>query len=470
MSVPSFADGIGGLSVRLRSGQLTSVGLVEECLRRVEAEPEINAVVEIDADAALRSAADCDHRLRLSHAVPEPLCGIPVTVKRTFQVRGFAHGAHDVAAGAPHGVAAERDALAVARLRAAGAVVLGRSNAPARAADIDTWHQEHGRTAHPLDPERSPGGSSGGSAAAVAAGHTVFDIGSDVAGSARIPAHVCGVFAFRPTVGTMPTLGHVPGPVTEWDTPDMLAVCPLTRSAADLSLVWKTLWGSHGSGVRAAGPSTIAAVLSDGSAPVSDEVTAGLRAAVERLRADGYRIDEVELPVGLAENWLLCQQLLYAEDDTEVPADAEPAPKVGTDPVSIAWWCAGMSHHDWRRLDRVRAEYRLRWQRFFSRYSALLLPVMGTTALPLRDSRVPLLADHTTVGDTEVPLFSLSIWCAMASVGGLPAVSMPVTPAGSGLPVGLQVVAGQGRDAELLALVERLASVISPNPTTKAHM
>jgi amidase len=128
--------------------------------------------------------------------------------------------------------------------------------------------------------------------------------------------------------------------------------------------------------------------------------------------------------------------------------------------MEIALWCAGMSRQDRQRLRCRRAVLRARWHRFFDRYRALLLPVFGTTALPPRDQRVPLLADEATVGGLVVPVFALSSWCAVAGVAGLPAVSMPVGRTGDGLPVGMQVLGRSGSDEALLDLVERLAEVL----------
>lgn len=457
------------LCERLRDGQLSSVELVQERLSRIEADRSINAVVEFDADAALSSARAADRLLRRGGADVPPLCGIPVTVKRTFEVRGFAHTEQDVDSGAPFGVAAGRDAAAVSRLRELGCVVLGRTNAPPRAADIDTAHPRFGRTAHPADSALSPGGSSGGSAAAVAAGHTVFDIGSDVAGSARIPAHFCGVYALRPSAASLSHAGHVPGSTAERESTPMLTVCPITRYATDLRLLWSALRGlRYGPGEDQGAP-RIAAALADDAAPQSAEVTASLEAAVRRLRHAGHRVDDVKLPVDLRDAWLLCQQLIYAEEPADLPPGSVAEPTAHTDPMEVALWARTMSRHDRLRTRTRQAGYARLWRRFFAEYAAVLLPVMGTTALPAREGRIPLLADRVTVNGVSVPTFSLSIWCALASAGGLPAVSMPVTPVAGDLPVGLQVVAGPGRDMDLLSLVEDLAGVVRPSPTAKAR-
>ncbi len=452
------------LASRLRSGQLSSEDLVADCLERIESERDLNAVVELDADAALRSARAADRLLSRDAADAGPLCGLPATVKRTFEVRGYPHLEQDVAPGAMFGRPAARDAAVVADARTAGAILLGRTNAPPRAADIDTWHPAFGRTAHPFDAGLSPGGSSGGSAAAVAAGHTTFDIASDDVGSARIPAQLCGVFALRPTLGSVSALGHVPGPLTEADTPEMLSVSLIARSAADLGFLWRAFGPGDGAKADRSASAPVAVVLSNDGASMSFEVAATLDAAVELLRSAGHRIDEVDLPVDLPENWLLCQQLLYAEEDGDGTPDTGNdllKPTVDAMPIEIAWWCAGLSHRQWLGLKRARAMLRPHWQRFFAEYAALLTPVMGLAALAPRDQRIPLLADEVVIDGAEVPTFSLSVWCALASVAGLPAVTLPVRDPTTGTAAAFQVLAGHGREVALLDVVERLSAVLA---------
>lgn len=450
---------LAGLASRLRSGRVHSEELVADCLARIESERGLNAVVEPAGDSALRSARAADRLLSRDAASAGPLCGLPVTVKRTFEVVGYPHLEQDVAPGAEFGRPATRDAAVVAGARTAGAILVGRTNAPPRAADIDTWHPAFGRTTHPVDAELSPGGSSGGSAAAVAAGHTSFDIASDDAGSARIPAQLCGVFALRPTLGSIPALGHVPGPRTAADAPVTLSVSLLARGAADLGFLWRALGPTAGPLDAAHGPVAMALT----GAPVSEEVRSTLHAAADRLRSAGHQVDDVDLPVDLAENWLLCQQLLYADDDREGPPVTVPdlpEPTVDATPVEIALWCAGLSPRRRLGLGRARAALRARWQRFFAGHTALLTPVLGLTALAPRDRRVPLLADEVVVDGIEVPTFSLSVWCALASVAGLPAVTMPVRDPATGTTAAFQVLAGHGREATLLAVVERLSAAL----------
>lgn len=463
LGVSDCVDGLETLVRRLRSRQISSEELTREFLRRIETSRDINAVVEVDAGRAIQSAREADRRLRLGVRSAGKLCGIPITVKRTFRVRGFTHFDEDVDPGTPAGCPATKDATAVARLRASGAIILGRTNAPPRAADIDTWSPRYGRTAHPADLRLSPGGSSGGSAAAVAAGQTVFDLASDDAGSARIPAHACGVFALRPSLGRISSFGHVPGPLAEFDSPDMLAVSPIARSAGDLRFIWQVLGPGDGSPPRASPPAgPIGAVLFSESAPVSSEVASCLGAAVDKLRAAGYAIEDADLPVDLAENWLICQKLLAAEDERGQDASelTLPVPDVTAEPIEVVLWSSGMSHRAWLQLRRRRADLRSRWQRFFGRYMALIVPVIAVTALPVRHQGVPFIADEISVGGVDVPLFSLSAWCALASVAGLPALSMPVKRAPGQLPVGLQLIGADRQEAELIDLARRFSRVL----------
>ncbi len=442
---------------------MRSEDLVAGCLERIEAQRGVNAVVELDADGALRSARAADRLLREGAAGAGPLCGLPATVKRTFEVRGYRHVEQDVAPSAPFGRPAAQDAAVVADLRAAGEIVLGRTNAPPRAADIDTWHPLFGRTAHPFDSALSPGGSSGGSAAAVAAGHAGFDLASDDAGSARIPAQLCGVYALRPTQGSLSALGHVPGPVTDADPAGMLSASLIARSAQDLAFLWRVLGpGGTAQGALLA-DAPLAVVLSDRGAAISAQVSAALGTAVERLRSAGLRVIEARLPVDLAENWLLCQQLLYSEGDGGAPdTGAElPEPTVESAPIEVAWWCAGMPQAHRLALKRTRALLRARWQRFFAEYAVLITPVLGVSALEPRDQRVPLLADEVAVDGREVPVFSLSTWCALASVAGLPAVALPLADPAAGNAAAFQVLAGHGRESALLDAVQRLSAVLA---------
>ena len=220
------------LARRLRERSVGCVELMRHHLDRVaRLNPAINAVVYTDPEAALARANEADAALARGEAWG-PLHGLPMTVKDSIAVAGM-----PTTCGLPRlkDNRPERDAAAVARLRAAGAIPFGRTNVPPMTADLQTGNALHGVTSNPWDTARVPGGSSGGAAAALAAGLTPLELGSDIGGSIRNPAHFCGVYGHKPSFGIVPFDGHVPPPPgsTEWT--DMAVIGPMARSAGDLA-------------------------------------------------------------------------------------------------------------------------------------------------------------------------------------------------------------------------------------------
>src|SRR5919107_1601450 len=201
LSLPATA-----LRERLLGRHLSSVELLDATLGRVAAvNPAVNAVVAVDPERARGAAAESDRRIAAGEA--RPLEGLAITVKDSFDVAGL----RSTAGAAPYrDRVPERDAAAVARLRAAGAVILGKSNVPAFTADFQAYNGIYGVTSNPWDLARSPGGSSGGAAAAVATGMSAFELGSDLGGSVRWPAHACGVFGLKTSWNLVSVWGHVP--------------------------------------------------------------------------------------------------------------------------------------------------------------------------------------------------------------------------------------------------------------------
>jgi amidase len=226
---------------RIASGKESASDLLEASIARSEqVNPAINAVVRTDLNAARARAAELDRLQRAGISVG-PLHGLPMTIKDTFDVEGM-----PATAGAPEyanrpGRAA--DAPAVAKLRAAGAVIWGKTNTPYLAGDNQTFNPVHGRTSNPWDISRTPGGSSGGAAAALATGITPVELGSDIGGSLRIPAHFCGVAALKPTFGRVPILGHVPPAPGSLSVRDLNVAGPMARSVGDLRLMHAVLTG-----------------------------------------------------------------------------------------------------------------------------------------------------------------------------------------------------------------------------------
>ena len=439
----------GQVTALLRDGRLSARELTERVLERVEAvNPVVNAVVEVRRAVALRDAADADLALARGER-PRPLAGVPMTVKESFQVAGMRStwGNPDFA-----GFVADRDAVAVARLRAAGAVLFGTTNVAAMLADVGQCANPlYGRTVNPWDAARTPGGSTGGGAAAVAAGLSFLEYGSDLTGSIRIPAAFCGVYGLKPTAGTVPLDGfQPPGPPTPpTDMAYLSAVGPLARSAADLRTALHVTAGPAGAEARAyvwrPAPSRrtrladfrVGVVLDHPAAPVTGEVGAALSDAVDALGAAGATIvegwpDGVD-PVGQAESFgfEVGQFFAFHGGDTDVAT----LPQV-------------VEQH------RRRMAARLAWDRYFGEVDVFVCPTAFTAAFPHTEPQ--------TIGtpDGERPYHDLGFWIAHASLAGLPALSAPVGRTPGGLPVGAQVVGPRHEDDTAITFAELAADVV----------
>jgi amidase len=231
------------LAAAIRRKEVSSRELVEHYLARIERfNPPINAVVTLDADR-VRARADAADAALARGDLAGPLHGVPMTIKDSIETAGMrtTAGAEIYAKHVP-----KHDAPAVARLIAAGAVIMGKTNTPRFAMDVQSYNSLFGTTNNPWDLTRTPGGSSGGAAAALAAGLTALELGSDIGGSIRTPAHFCGVYGHKPTHGIVPTRGHIPGPPGTLSEPDIAVLGPLARHAEDLALAMDVVAGPDG--------------------------------------------------------------------------------------------------------------------------------------------------------------------------------------------------------------------------------
>ena len=276
----------------LRRKEVSSRELTAQVLERIDRlNPRLNAVVEVRAEAALEDAAAADRAL--AAGTRRPLLGVPVSVKEAFNVVGL-HTTWGNPAFAEY--VADADATVVRRLRDGGAIIVGKSNVATMLADFaQTANDVYGVTNNPFDIDRTPGGSSGGAAAAIAAGMTFVEYGSDLVGSIRIPASFCGVYGLRPSVGIVPLTGFQPPgpPAPPSDMAYMTALGPLGRSAADLRVTLTATAGPDGAAARAYTWGLAAArhgrldefrvgvVLDSRQAPVTSEVGAALSDTVD---------------------------------------------------------------------------------------------------------------------------------------------------------------------------------------------
>lgn len=456
---------------RLALRQVSAVELLEEHVTRYLAvNSAINAVVRTDLETARRRAAELD-RLLASGIPAGPLHGLPLTIKDTFDVEGM-----PATAGAPEYAkrpAATPDAAAVARLRAAGAVIWGKSNTPYMAGDSQTNNPVHGRSNNPWDLSRTPGGSSGGAAAALATGITPLELGSDIGGSLRFPAHFCGVAALKPTYGRTPLQGHVPPAPGSLAVRDLNVAGPMARNVPDLRLMYQVLTGEtpapqpRRTGLKAR---RIGIWAEDKSFPVSAACHAAVELAAEAAADAGAQVLVAKPDVDGVSLVDLYLRLLLPILATDMPGPLVKALEAGRpiarwmargEPFGFAKWAAysAATHHDWLRADEVRRRLKRTLSEFFSRWHAIITPVAPTTAF-----------EHVDTGDAVTRLMKIDgkpapyhmfhAWIALATVCHLPAVVIPVPRRAGELPCGIQIIGPEGGDMDVLAIAEVLEAQI----------
>ncbi|MBW7931496.1 MAG: amidase [Gammaproteobacteria bacterium] len=472
-----------GLLAALATGALGSEELVRRALARIaEINPLFNAIVAVDAQAALAAARRADDARRAGGSLG-PLHGLPITVKDCFEVAGFT---------AVNGAPGLRDhrpattATAVQRLVDAGAIVLGKSNVPLHSLDLQTFNEVFGTTRNPWDAGRTPGGSSGGAAVALATGVVALEIATDLAGSLRMPAHYTGVCSLKPSYGVVPTsgvLGPVPG---RRRRPDLVVAGPMARHVADLRLALQVLagpeprdaagWQLRLPAARAPARSLrVAAWLDDGLCPPEPGVAGMLAGAVAELRKAGVAVDEAARPdFDPAAYFRDFFRLMYGEMSGDLPdglyrsfalaarrADAAaPWSPLAAMPAAVA-----QSHRDWLHTREAREAYRAAWERFFGACDVLLTPVAPTVA-PAHDQR-PFESRSIRLGGRDCAYMQQAFWCSLATLAGLPAVVVPVGVDAGGLPVGMQLIApwlGEYDALEMASLLEAVCGGFRPPP------
>jgi amidase len=437
----------------------------------------INAVVTLDVDRARRQAAAADEATAHGESWGA-LHGLPITVKDCLETAGL----RTTAGAAEYGDhVPARDADAVARLRAAGAVVFGKTNVPAYAADCQTYNSIFGTTNNPWDPSRAVGGSSGGSAAALAAGLTGLELGSDLGGSIRNPAGYCGVYGLRPTYGLVPTRGHVPGPPGSLAQLELATVGPLARSAADLGLALDILAGPDAAQAvawRLALPEPranaladyrIAAWLDDEYCPVDDEVHRVLAETVDTLGAAGALVDDGARPCALREAERLVQQLIQGSFSGAYPAEhfdrlceVAAAADLADDSAPVRHArnvTARMRDHAEARERQARIAAAC--ARFFTDYDVLLCPITPTAAIP-HDHDPDVDARRITINGRPRAYGDQIPWASLPGLCSLPAAVVPVGLTGGGLPVGMQVIAPYLEDRTAVDVAGRIGALVGP--------
>ena len=459
------------LAERVRSRRIGCLELADLFIDRIERlDPRINAVVVRDFDVARERARRLD-ALSPARLAGLPLAGVPMTIKESFDLIG-----HPTTWGLPQyrDHRATAHALAVDRLLAAGANVLGKTNVPVLLSDWQTFNPLYGTTNNPWNVERVPGGSSGGGAAALAAGLSALEVGSDIGASIRNPAHYCGVFGHKPTWGICSRRGHgMPG--TTADT-DISVIGPLARSAEDLRLALSVIAGPDeidGAGWKLDLPAPrprslreyrVAVMDSDPAAPVDASVRGAIRSVAGFLAAEGASVDfDARPPIDTQEAHELYILLLRAatsgrmsDEQLEQLRASVAAPGALAEGYPL-WLAQGatMLHRDWLKANERRHRMRMAWADFFRQWDVLLCPAAASEAFP-----------HNQVGErwermirvdgVDQPSTVQLFWAGFPGLFYLPSTVAPAGLGPSGLPVGVQIVAAQHHDLTAIDLAQRI--------------
>ena len=464
---------------------ISSREAVEVYLARIEQfNGTINAVVTLDGGRA-RTVADERDRTVAAGDPLGPLHGVPITVKDAFETAGMR-----TTAGLPEHAdhVPGADAAAVARLVEAGAVVMGKTNLPPGVTGQETANELFGRTNNPWDLERTSGASSGGAAAALAAGLTALELGSDSGGSIRQPAAYCGVYGHFPTQGLVPSRGHIPQVQhDEIDVHiDLMSVGPMARSPRDLAVAMDVLAGPDVYGRRAwrlglppppasMGDIRVGAWLDDDDYPVDAEVYDRLEATVAALEADGVTVDRAARPqFRLAEAeevafalWVSSASQRNSDDeDAEMRRRAERFPRDDDSRAARRARAEVLSHREWLLLDADRRRLQRHWEELFTTVDVLLCPVTPVVAFE-HDARPDLVADvdHRIARTIDVngqprPYLDQLVWTTMVGMARLPSTVAPTGLGSSGMPVGVQIVGPALHDRTTIATAEYLEQLI----------
>jgi len=476
--------GAGEQAAALAARQVSALELTDLAIARIERhDGQLNAVVVRDFDRARAAARDAD--AALARGERKPLLGVPMTVKEAYNVAGLptTWGLPSAKDWKP-----AEDALAVRRLKAAGAVILGKTNVPVFLADWQSYNDIYGTTRNPWDVTRTPGGSSGGSAAALAAGYVALELGSDIGGSLRVPAHYCGVFAHKPTHALVPSRGHVPPfvPALPGEI-DLAVIGPMARSAADLALALDLIAGPdepQAIAYRLALPAPRHAALKDFRVLVIDAhpvipADGATRAALDRLAENlagaGAKVARSSPQVpDLAAMAGIYTQLLSPIFTADIPieayrlAQAAAATFAADDRSLDAQRARGavLTHRDWIGADRVRTGMAARWRELFAAFDVVLCPVMPTPAFP-HDHSPEQRKRRIKIDGVEHSYLDQIVWPGIATLVGLPATAAPIGRSPDGLPIGVQIIGPYLEDRTPIAfagLIERAFGGFVPPP------
>jgi amidase len=465
------------LARMIQRREISARELLEHFVARVELHnPKLNAVVAKDIERA-RSLALAADEAQARGETMGPLHGLPMTIKDAYEVEGIVS-----TGGAPEWKdhRPTRSATAAERLQRAGAIIFGKTNVPYMSGDLQTYNDVYGTTNNPWNLACGPGGSSGGSAASLAAGLTAIEYGSDIGGSIRTPAHLCGVFGHKPTFGIVPKRGHLGPPPGTLREGDLSVAGPLARSAEDLGILLGLTAGpdwAMSSGwkldlpparVRDAKNLRVAVWIEDPFCDIDAESAGLLNNAAKALEDAGAHVDwkarpdftladitEVYLtllhsgvgagfPESLREHWMAEKKKLAADDKSH---------------AALQMRGATISYAERMLWEERQTQLRAKWAHFFQGYDVVLSPVLMRPAFP-HDQNSNWHQRRMDVNGIAREYMDVLIWAGPAVVSYLPATSAPVGLTSEGLPVGVQIIGPHMGDYTTIAVAGMLENIL----------
>jgi amidase len=465
---------IAALSDALRSRKLSAVELLDHTIARIQVvDRRLNSIVVHDFDRAKDAARAAD--AALARGEQRPLLGIPVTLKEPFNIAGLPStwGFPQFREFVP-----PEDALVVTRLKAAGAVVIGKTNIPLGLRDFQSYNDIYGTTNNPWDISRSPGGSSGGSAASLAAGLGALSIGSDIGGSIRVPAHFCGIFGHKPTFGLVPLRGYSLPPAPPVPGGGDLGVAgPMARYASDLAVALDVVAGPdemrEGVGYRLELPSPrhdnlrdfrVLVIDAHPLMPTGKDVRMAITGLAERLARLGMKVADTSTSLpSLADSARLYMKLLSAARSSRLSpgefAEAQRLSDSFSDDHSLLTERGRgtiMSHREWLAADAARLQLQQQWRAFFREWDVVIYPAAAVPAFP-QDQSEPIEARLLDIDGKAYPYIDAGyIWADPAATCGLPATAVPIARSATGLPIGVQIIGPFLEDRTTIGFAELL--------------
>lgn len=453
---PIYYQEASTLAEMIRNKEITSVEVVQAHLDRIEAvNPKINGIVTLMGEQALKEAAAADKAVAAGEQLG-PLHGVPFSVKDSIDTAGVPtqYGSKIFEGNIP-----EQDATVVARMKSAGGIPLMKTNIPEFAVYWESENLITGRSLNPWNPERTPGGSSGGESAVIAAGLSPIGLGSDISISVRGPAAFTGIASIKATHGRVPYTGHFPRVLSRW-----WHIGPMARTMKDVALGYSIINGADGkdgyaiygndikpANFRLPGSKLRVGWASEPAfAPVDPEITAAVKSTATLLKDLGCEVEEVGLPFIEGMDWVsLYFAVIYGE---LVPYMEQFTKGRENDMHFVGKFTMGvdlLSEKEYARAENRLEELRNHFANYFTKYDILLLPVNPMTATPH-------MLNEVVVNGQKVSALHVNSATAPFNIAGLPAISVPVTLSSENLPINVQLAARWFDEATLLELGEKI--------------